>query len=69
MKSKGVEILPTINKSNRLQGFRVEFQGLNLKATEIHKTMSLSKMGVKIAQIGLNHNPGIKQSMDRGISR
>lgn len=69
MKSKGVEILPTINKSNRLQGFRVEFQGLNLKATQVHETMSLSKMGVKIAKIGMNHNPGIKGGMDMGISR
>lgn len=70
MKSSGVNILPTINKSNQLQGYRVEFQGINLKATEIHRSMSLSKMGVskdiikskalKGSEMILNANPALK---------
>lgn len=50
MKKKGINVLPTINKSNRLQGFRVEFQGHNFKATEVNRKMSLSKIGVNIKQ-------------------
>ena len=50
MKASKVEVLPTINKAGKLQGYRVEFQGVNLKATEVHRTMSLSKMGVNIKQ-------------------
>lgn len=70
MGTSGVKILPTINKSLKLQGFRVEFQSFNFKATEIHKTMSLSKMGVKIAKIGLDSNPVLKlKNIDRGFSR
>jgi hypothetical protein len=50
MKAKGINVLPTINNANRIQGFRVEYKGVNLKATEIHRSMSLSKMGVDIKQ-------------------
>lgn len=57
MQSSGVKVLPTINKSNKLQGFRVEHQGFNFKATEAHRTMSLSKLGVKANTIGQDHNP------------
>lgn len=70
MKSRGVTIHPTINKANRLQGFRVGFQGVNLKASEIHRSMSLNEIGVsKSVTIGkalkgsemiLNGNPALK---------
>jgi len=82
MESSGVKVIPTINKANRLQGFRVEFQGVNLKATEINRSMSLSKMGVNIKQakgatlnIALNLNPALKigfkvlKTLGKGISR
>lgn len=58
MKSSGVEVLPTINKAGKLQGYRIAFQGVNLKATEVHRSMSLSKMGVNIKQKkAININP------------
>jgi len=82
MESSGVKVIPTINKANRLQGFRVEFQGVNLKATEINRSMSLSKMGVNIKQAkgatlntALNLNPALKigfkvlKILGKGISR
>ncbi|MCG8232256.1 relaxase/mobilization nuclease domain-containing protein [Tenacibaculum finnmarkense genomovar finnmarkense] len=50
MKASKVDIKPTINKAGKLQGYRVEFQGVSLKATEVHRSMSLSKMGVNIKQ-------------------
>ncbi|WP_196889054.1 relaxase/mobilization nuclease domain-containing protein [Aureivirga sp. CE67] len=41
MKLKGITIIPTINKNGKLQGFRVSYKGINLKASEIHRKMSL----------------------------
>jgi len=82
MASSGVKIVPTINKAERLQGFRVEFQGVNLKATEVNRKMSLSKMGVDIKQskgavlsAASNLNPALKiglkvlKTLGKGISR
>ena len=82
MESSGVKVIPAINKADRLQGFRVEFQGVNLKATEINRSMSLSKMGVNIKQAkgatlntALNLNPSLKigfkvlKTLGKGISR
>lgn len=69
MKSSGVEVLPSINKQGNLQGFRVKYQGVNLKASEVHKTMTLSKMGAekvlnktigKTTGIVANLNPTLK---------
>ena len=50
MKANGIKVIPTINKANRIQGFRVEYSGVNMKASEVHRSMSLSKMGVDIKQ-------------------
>lgn len=69
MNSSGVKIVPTINKADRLQGFRIEFQGNSFKASEVNKNMSLSKMGANISQkkaIGTvaNLNPTLKISAE-----
>lgn len=48
MKTNKVTIIPSINKQDELQGYRVEFNGVNLKASEVHREMTLSKM--KFAQ-------------------
>lgn len=78
MQASGAKIIPTINKAHRLQGYRVEFQGVNLKATEVNRGMSLSKMGVNIKQAkgaALNLNPALKigfkvlKTLGKGISR
>lgn len=79
MKSSGVDILPTINKQGDLQGYRLKFQGHNLKATQVHRTMSLSKMGVnqslsKGMNVASNLNPALKigfkiaKTITKGIS-
>ncbi|MDT0690047.1 relaxase/mobilization nuclease domain-containing protein [Salegentibacter sp. F188] len=53
MKSHKVEVIPTVNKSNQLQGFRVEYKGVNLKASEVHRDMSGNRL---IAQISQNRS-------------
>jgi len=40
MKARNVEVVPTINKGGKLQGFRLKHQGHNFKASEVHRSMS-----------------------------
>lgn len=44
MKSQKVEIIPSVSKQGKIQGYRVEFDGVNLKASEVHRQMTLSRM-------------------------
>ena len=67
MQSNGVNVIPSINNSGKLQGYRVEFEGRNLKASEVHRSMSLSTMGVKGAS--LDHNPKLAQQRQRTINK
>jgi hypothetical protein len=50
MQKHRVTVIPSINKSNQLQGFRFEFKGINLKGSEIHRSMSGSKIVLGISQ-------------------
>ncbi|MDX1760635.1 MAG: relaxase/mobilization nuclease domain-containing protein [Christiangramia sp.] len=50
MQAHRVTVIPSINKSNQLQGFRFEFKGINLKGSEIHRSMSGSKIVLGISQ-------------------
>ncbi|NJY62104.1 relaxase/mobilization nuclease domain-containing protein [Salinimicrobium sp. CDJ15-81-2] len=50
MQEHRVTVIPSINKSNQLQGFRFEFKGINLKGSEIHRSMSGSKIILGISQ-------------------
>ena len=50
MNARNVKVIPSINKSNQLQGFRFEYQGANLKGSEVHRSMSGSKLIAEIAQ-------------------
>ncbi len=50
MKDHQVKVIPTINKSNQLQGFRMEYKGVNLKASEVDREMSGNKLIVQISQ-------------------
>lgn len=52
METLGVKINPKINKNGQMQGFRVDFKGMNFKASEVHKTMSFGNIEKQIAQIG-----------------
>lgn len=49
MKQRDVEVIPSINKSGKLQGFRFEYSGHNLKGSEVHRSMSGGKLAVQIA--------------------
>ncbi len=63
MQERNVEVIPTINKANRLQGFRFEYQGHNFKASEVHRTMSGAHI---IGQ--LSQNKGIGKQTHTGKS-
>ncbi|UJH90553.1 relaxase/mobilization nuclease domain-containing protein [Antarcticibacterium sp. 1MA-6-2] len=53
MQEHKVKVIPTINKSNELQGFRFEYKGVNLKASEVHRNMSGNRL---IAEISRNRS-------------
>ena len=50
MKDREVKVIPCINKSNQLQGFRFEFQGANLKGSEVHRQMTGGRLIGAISQ-------------------
>ncbi len=49
MKANGVEVKPVINKQNQLQSFRYQFNGHNLKGSEVHRNMSMNNVAKEIA--------------------
>jgi len=51
MEANGVKVIPTINKQNKLQGFRFEFDGYNLKGSEVHRNMSMGNIGKEMSGI------------------
>ncbi|MCP9199251.1 relaxase/mobilization nuclease domain-containing protein [Gramella sp. GC03-9] len=59
MKACNVKVILSINKSNQLQGFRFEYQGVNLKGSEVDRSMSGSKLIASITQ-----NNGYQKSRD-----
>lgn len=50
MKERNIEVIPSINKANRLQGFRFQYKGQNFKASEVHRTMSGGKIIGQLSQ-------------------
>ncbi|MAL60797.1 MAG: mobilization protein [Flavobacteriaceae bacterium] len=52
METNGVKVIPSINNQNKLQGFRFEFDGHNLKGSEVNRNMSIINIGKE-----LNKNP------------
>ena len=50
MKACNVQVIPSINKSNQLQGFRFEYKGANLKGSEVHRSMTGGKLIAEISQ-------------------
>lgn len=55
MKAEQVKVIPCINKSNKLQGFRFEYKGINLKGSEVHRSMSGGKL---IGELTMNNTLG-----------
>ncbi|WP_010227379.1 relaxase/mobilization nuclease domain-containing protein [Gillisia marina] len=50
MKVHQVKVIPSINKSNQLQGFRFEYKGVNLKGSDVHRSMTGGKLIGEITQ-------------------
>jgi len=50
MKQQNVQVIPSINKANKLQGFRLDYKGYNLKASEVHRSMSGGRIIGQLAQ-------------------
>ncbi len=65
MKQREVRVIPCINKANRLQGFRFEYQGHNLKGSEVHRSMSGANLA---AQISKNTEMGIRTSKTNTVN-
>lgn len=81
MKANGVEVIPTINKANKLQGFRVKYKNQLFKASEITekvkingkmkeiKPLTLSKMGVSTIHSKLNPKLNIPTRRDNNQNK
>jgi|25_taG_2_1085351.scaffolds.fasta_scaffold00090_18 hypothetical protein len=50
METNGVKAIPFINKQQKLQGFRFEFDGHSLKGSSVHRSMSMSNIGKQMAR-------------------
>lgn len=50
MQTHQVKLIPSINKSKQLQGFRLEYKGVNLKGSEVHPSMSGGNLIATISQ-------------------
>ena len=50
MQARQVKVIPSINKSHELQGFRFEYKNINLKGSQVHRSMSGSKLIAAISQ-------------------
>ncbi len=63
MQERNVEVIPTINKANKLQGFRFEYQGHNFKASKVHRSMSGGRIMGQLSQ-----NRGMGKPIEVGKS-
>jgi hypothetical protein len=50
METKGIKMIPSINKSDQLQGFRFRYKGFDFKGSEVHRNMSMGNIGKSIVQ-------------------
>lgn len=49
MQKQDVKVIPFINKANKLQGFRLEYKGHNLKGSAVHRSLSGGKIALSIS--------------------
>ncbi|WP_437373649.1 relaxase/mobilization nuclease domain-containing protein [Maribacter litoralis] len=61
MKERNVEVIPSINKANKLQGFRFQYHNHNFKASEVHRSMSGGRIMAQLSQ-----NNGITKPIKLG---
>lgn len=66
MAANKVKVIPSINKQNKLQGFRFEFKGHNLKGSAVHRQMSLGNIGKQLS--GMEGMAITKQNGQKRIS-
>ena len=59
MEERGIKVIPSINRQQKLQGFRFEYKGKNLKGSEVHRSMSGGRI---IAQISESANRVMNKS-------
>ena len=64
MKERNIEVIPSINKANRLQGFRFQYKGQNFKASEVHRSMSGGKI---IGQLSQNRSVGKQIATEKSV--
>jgi len=50
MKAQKDEVIPSINKANKLQGFGSSTKGQNFKASEVHRSMSGGRIMAQLSQ-------------------
>lgn len=71
MKAYNVQVIPSINKSNQLQGFRFEYKGANLKGSEVHRSMTGGELIAEISQnqklTRLKEVPNTLKLMDKTV--
>jgi hypothetical protein len=51
LKNYGIKVIPTINGSNQLQGFRFKLQGMDLKGSEVHRNLTGSNILKSLSSI------------------
>jgi hypothetical protein len=71
MKEHKVTVIPSINKSNQIQGFRFEYKGINLKGSDVHRSMTGGKLIGEItrnsAYTRMNELPSSLKLMDKTV--
>lgn len=71
MKQQQVKVIPCINKSNQLQGFRFEYKGINLKGSDVHRSMTGSRIAMGITQnsraMSISVAPSSLKIMDKTV--
>lgn len=65
MKQSDVEVVPSINKQNQLQGFRFEYNGESLKGSHVHRSMSMGRIAERI---GLDRMAAQKIAKDNTLN-
>ena len=65
MKQSDVEVVPSINKQNQLQGFRFEYKGESLKGSHVHRSMSMGRIAERI---GLERTAAQKIAKDNTVN-
>ena len=59
IEEKGIKVIPSINRQQKLQGFRFQYKGQNLKGSEVHRSMSGGRI---VAQISENASKVLNKS-------